>query len=191
MPVYERTPKNSHLDTIWYEIDMLEFAFRKLKHEPPALASPDWNLLIEGFLLHYRNLIQFFSGSERKHRRGSDLSFAEPDIWADRALQTSEIDAIRRPARELEDKYWDDISQFLQHCTVRRYRDSMEWNLLEMYGRITEIIQCFAQSFPRPDEKPQPVTLIASLRGASTATVSTQQTFIDSTLFLGNDSDED
>src|SRR5262249_52025301 len=126
------------------------------EHEPPAPMSPDWNLLIEGFLLHYRNLIQFFSGNERKHRRGSDLSFVEPDIWAGRVLQSSEIDAIRRPARELEDKYWEDISQFLQHCTVRRYKDSKEWNLSEMYGCITGIIQCFAQSFPRPEEKSHP-----------------------------------
>jgi hypothetical protein len=67
--MYERTSKDTHLDTIWYEMDMLEFSYKEFKQKTPPQQSPQWNLLIEGFLLHYRNLIQFFSGSEERHKR--------------------------------------------------------------------------------------------------------------------------
>jgi hypothetical protein len=58
--------KGSHLDTIHYEIDMLEYAFAKSKS---ALTPPELNMTIESFLLHYRNLIEFFSGAKHREKR--------------------------------------------------------------------------------------------------------------------------
>jgi hypothetical protein len=70
----ERKRKESHQDTIWYEIDMLEYCYAVLEKNPPAITNARWNLLVEGFLLHYRNLIQFFGGNAERHRRhGNDL----------------------------------------------------------------------------------------------------------------------
>src|SRR5690349_3163834 len=113
---YERTRKSSHLETVRYEMDMLEFALYKLS-KCETSAGPDWNLLIEGFLLHYRNLIEFFSG--KKHRNNSDISIADPEVWSGRKLTKEELDRLQPVAKELEDEYWTDISQFLQHCTAR------------------------------------------------------------------------
>jgi len=49
--MYKRTRKETHLDTIWYEIDMLEYCSDVLFNSPPPTNDPYWNLLIEGFLL--------------------------------------------------------------------------------------------------------------------------------------------
>src|SRR5438874_13489068 len=76
-PRYERTRKESPLETIYYEIDMSEFAFGKLGAHSGG-AGPEWNLLIEGFFMHYRNAISFFSG--KKHRAG-DISTKEPEVF--------------------------------------------------------------------------------------------------------------
>ena len=88
--MYERTSKETHLETIWYEMDMLvEFSYgREFEKKAFAPQSPQWNLLIEGFLLHYRNLIQFFSGSEERHKRykGNDLSTFDPAPWGQRSF---------------------------------------------------------------------------------------------------------
>jgi hypothetical protein len=62
---YERSKKGSHLDTIHYEIDMLEYTLSKMTKA--ELPPPEFNMTLECFLLHYRNLIEFFSG--KKHRK--------------------------------------------------------------------------------------------------------------------------
>lgn len=105
--MYERTSKDSHLDTIWYEIDMLEFSYKEFQQNTPKPQSPQWNLLIEGFLLHYRNLIQFFAGSENRHKRykGNDLSTFDPQPWAGRQLTKEEIDSMRVPGDKLDKAY--------------------------------------------------------------------------------------
>jgi hypothetical protein len=62
-PRYERTRKESPLETLYYEIDMLEFAFGKLGAHSGG-AGPEWNLLIEGFLMHYVERDFFFQRQE-------------------------------------------------------------------------------------------------------------------------------
>jgi hypothetical protein len=149
--MYERTSKETHLDTIWYEMDMLEFSYQEFTKNTPAQQSPHWNLLIEGFLLHYRNLIQFLSGSEERHKRykGNDLSTFDPMTWAKRKLTKEEIDAIKIPGEKLDQKYSNKISNLLQHCTVVRIEPLQGWEMEKMYREIEPIISAFAKSFPR------------------------------------------
>jgi len=45
--MYERTHKESHLDTIWYEIDMLGHCFSVLVNDPPLTTDLHWNLPVE------------------------------------------------------------------------------------------------------------------------------------------------
>jgi hypothetical protein len=120
----ERTRKESHLDTIWHEIDMLEHCHKILRDSPPPATDPCRNLLIEGFLLHFRNLIQFYSGNEHRHKRNkNDLSTLEPAVWAGRALtpeEEKEVDAMRAPGKALDDTFSDKVSVCLQHCTIER-----------------------------------------------------------------------
>src|ERR1700680_1311205 len=101
--MYERTSKNTHLDTIWYEMDMLEFSYQDFMKKTPPQQSPRWNLLIEGFLLHYRNLIQFFSGNENRHKRfkGNDLCTFDPMPWENRQLTKGRDRRDQSPRREV------------------------------------------------------------------------------------------
>jgi hypothetical protein len=175
MGAYERSRKISQLDTIWYEISMLGFthsALTKMKQVP----EPESNLYIEGFLLHYRNLIQFFSGNPDKYRKGgtgkpADLSTFAPEAWAKRKLTDDEIAKIQAPARQLEQKYWDDISQFLQHCTERRFVEFKDWNLAEMFKELDPIVSAFHKSFPHQEEPRRPNATVLSSNGAHTATI--------------------
>jgi hypothetical protein len=165
-PRYERTRKESPLATIYYEIDMLEFAFRKLGAHSGG-SGPEWNLLIEGFLLHYRSALEFFSG--KKHRSG-DISTKHPELWAYRKLTEQEVNDIQLPARKLEHDYWKDISQFLQHCTERRHKEFKDWKLPEMFERLKPITTAFRKSFPRPKDS-QAAAGKTSLEAATTQTL--------------------
>jgi hypothetical protein len=150
MAVYERSRKRSQVDTIWYEISMLGFCHVELTSNP-KLSEPERNLLIECFLLHYRNVIQFFSGNPRKHR-DADLSTHAPERWAGRQLTAEEIANMQVPGRALEDKHWLDVSQFLQHCTERRFIEFREWPLDDMFEALDPIVTAFHQSFPPSHE---------------------------------------
>ena len=164
--MYERNRKSSHLATVYYEVDMLEFTFRKVS-ESESGAGPDWNLLIEGFLLHYRNLIEFFSG--KKHRlNGSDISIADPEVWSGRTLTEAEMSQLQPIAQELENDYWTDISQFLQHCTLRRHLEFREWDIAKMFERLTPVLKSFEAMFPRA-----PVAAITKLTRTSSSAAGT------------------
>jgi hypothetical protein len=149
----ERTRKESHLDTIWYEIDMLEYCHKTLRDSPPPTTDPSWNLLIEGFLLHFRNLIQFYGGNENRHRRhGNDLSTLQPEVWAGRPLvqnEQQEVDAMRTPGAALDNAFSDKISVCLQHCTVQRAETLTDWDVAQMFADIDNINAVFKKSFPR------------------------------------------
>ncbi len=144
MSKYERSRKGSHLDTIYYQIDMLEYAFFKSRRDD--LPVPEMNMTIECFLLHYRILIEIFSG--KKHR-GSDISVAHPEVWTGRKLTPEETEALAIPAEKLVDEYWTDISQFLQHGTQRRFEEFKDWNLQEMWDKLESPVKFFREIFPR------------------------------------------
>ena len=106
--------------------------------------------MIEGFLLHYRNLIQFFGGNEQRHRRHrNDLSMFAPEVWANRALAPEEIEALKTPGKQLDDEFSDKISVCLQHCTRERAETLTDWNIKDMYERLTALVAVFTKSFPR------------------------------------------
>jgi hypothetical protein len=169
MSFYERSEKKSHLDTVWYEIAMLGFCYAELKKRPEA-AEPERNLLVEGTLLHYRNLLEFFSGSKHrpaKNGKPADISTVDPRVWAFRDLTAEELAKIQAPARALETKYFEDLSQFLQHCTERRFVDSMQWDLDTMFAEMKPIARAFREAFAtKPERRENEVTL--STNDAST-----------------------
>jgi hypothetical protein len=154
------------LDTVHYEIDMLEYALAKTTK--PELPPPELNMRLECFLLHYRNLIEFFSG--KKHRKnGTDISVARPEVWCGRALKADERDAMVTSATELMDEYWEDISQFLQHCTQRRFLEARDWDPQKMSNRLKPATEYFRKAFPRTDSRNGGFVLGPS--SASTATL--------------------
>jgi len=100
-----RPLKLNHVETILYEMDMLDFCFRRLRERKRAGA--DYNLCIEGFLLHYRNLIQFFGNH-------MGLKAGKPAEWSlQRRLSDAEIAAIQDAS--LLKQYDGPISIYLCH----------------------------------------------------------------------------
>jgi hypothetical protein len=144
--IYERTEKESYLDIIYYEWNMLNFAFEHFKLGKSRFSQPQWNLLIEGFLLHYRNLIRFFSGKEHRTHKG-DLSTMHSEIWANRNLTEDETQRIKVPALALDAEYHSKISKYLQHCTIDRITPA-EWDLERMHAHLGPIFKVFEHAFP-------------------------------------------
>jgi hypothetical protein len=143
--LYERRQKESHRETVTYEIEMLHFCFDNLPQDRSCDRSNEY-LLLEGFLLHYRNLLEFFSGTH--HRAGYDISMADSSTWGNRELGAAEIAAIITPAKVLDHKYHQTISTYLQHCTLLRHEQTMAWDAAEMRKDIDPIITEFVRAFP-------------------------------------------
>lgn len=143
---YERTEKSSHLDTVRYEIDMLHYALAESANRHAPNGDAMMNVLIECALLHYRNLIRFFSGE--KHQNG-DLSMANSKDWAEGKLSTRPRNEMQRIGLALDAKYFREVSRYLQHMTLTRYLDSKQWDLGAMYADLAPAVEEFERAFPR------------------------------------------
>ena len=143
--MYSRPRKETPRDTISYEIDMLEFCSQRLP-DICDKSDPERNLYLEGFLLHYRNTIRFFSG---KGHRKDDLSTDKPLDWADRELDAADVAEIKEPAKLLDGRYHSDVSKYLQHCTLQRSKQGRDWDVERMMQEINPIIAAFEAAFPR------------------------------------------
>jgi hypothetical protein len=142
MPLTTTTYENlTHSDTILYEINMLRHAAAKLNEHNWENERDAW-VHLESFLLHYRNLIEFFG---KKDRRNTDLHITT--IWellkieAPTNLHTIYNDGIVLYERyEPSDKAGGGrISQFLSHCTQKR-TDPKSWDVNPMMHDIDPLI---------------------------------------------------
>lgn len=142
--MYSRQMKSSHLDTVAYEIDMLRFSLMRLGQAPPTWVARDKDVYIEAFLLHYRNLVRFFSGNEH---RSNDLSMKKRrSDWAGRDVTDEEAAKYRQEAAPLDEKYFKTISVYLQHCTSERMIIK-EWPFSDMYNEIQPLVNAFEMDF--------------------------------------------
>jgi hypothetical protein len=91
-----RPDKLSHLETILYEIDMLRYAAFRLRS---AKGWDEW-VFLESFLLHFRNLIEFF-GSDYPNR--DNLSIVKAELFG------PEGETI--PGRQLQKLYRKDYGK--------------------------------------------------------------------------------
>jgi hypothetical protein len=144
-----RPSKFSHAQTILYEIEMLRFtvgAFAEADKEPDERSS--WRNL-ECFLLHFRNLIEFFG---KPQPRKNDLNIRMPEkIWPDSATRPC-ADVLNPLQREdLWNKYEaqveDKISRYLQHCTEQRV-DAKNWRVREMFEELDPLMSEFEKLLP-------------------------------------------
>src|SRR6266849_4668116 len=91
--IYSRPEKLNDAQTVLYEIDMLRFAYERLASPPATWTLADEWVYLEDFLLHYRNLIQFFG--KLNDVDGADLSITKPEaIWDGQLPPKSELDAL-------------------------------------------------------------------------------------------------
>ncbi len=160
-----RPRKLEHVQTIHYEMDMLDYCYGRLRERKWADAN-DYYLCIEGFLLHYRNLIQFF-GNHTGLRAGN------PKDWSPRPLSDAEVVSIQNASLLAE--YDGQISQYLCHCTPVRAERDIEWKHIEMQGKIAPLLTNFRKLFPSEPRKPKEMLMLGA-ESVSTATVEKRRT---------------
>jgi hypothetical protein len=160
--VHERSQKNNPRDTILYEFDMLRHCAGTLSakkaiadHSGSDRDGAEYYLGIEGFLLHFRNILAFFTN---KRLTNTDLTLDRPEQWAERAVDPHEYGDLTVRSKQLNDKYgvtvnekksdcYDQISKYLQHCTVLRHERSKKWNIESMFADILPILDDFETRF--------------------------------------------
>jgi hypothetical protein len=141
-----RPAKLTHAQTILYEIDMLKFAASSFQTEASWSA---WRNL-ECFLLHFRNLIEFFG---KPQPRGDDLNIGKPElVWPDRPTMPNAETLSRLRREDLWIKYEgpqedEKISRYLQHCTEQRV-ENKTWNVREMFEELSPLLDEFEGLLP-------------------------------------------
>lgn len=136
-----RPKKASPQETIEYEINMLRFAHIQINRAAQSddLRDHRFWMMIECFLLHYRNLIQFLSPSGKwKDDLSLENDFGEQVNEAKRI----EIELIIAP---LIKKYSKQISKYLAHCTRLRHELDRDWQVNEMYAELLPAIHLFSE----------------------------------------------
>ena len=145
---YSRRDKENDAQTVLYEIDMLHFARERLEAPQPWWCERDGWLYLENFLLHYRNLIEFFG---KQQQEDGDLSILEPErIWPGRVPDKAVLDSMTKP--DLRKKYDtrpnpEAISKYLHHCTIQRTQ-AKHWDVSKMYEELRPIIERFVSLLP-------------------------------------------
>ncbi len=175
---------DAHHNTILYEIDMLRFSYRRIVMPPDGATDADVWAYLESFLVHYRNLLDFFGNEEP---RKTDLTLSRPqDIWpvhhgADTYEQPTprDIEQMRQKGLALREEYEDSskqfatISRYLQHCTTFR-TSPKEWYPVKMMHDIGAVLTMLEKHLPRftPAKDSRPVDRDHFLGGQSVSTAS-------------------
>ncbi len=147
-----RADKLTHAQTILYEIDMLRFAYDRMPFLWADAREADLWVYLETFLLHYRNLVEFFGKAPTKK---TDLSIQRPDrIWPNpkscpNATELAEMQALGEELKgTYEDPKKDDtISRYLQHCTEHRI-EAKSWEPREMMFVMENLMRLFEKHVP-------------------------------------------
>jgi hypothetical protein len=176
-----RADKLEEYQTVLYEIDMLRFAYAKVVAPWDGARDGDVWVYLESFLVHYRNLLDFFG---KRPACDTDLTIERPEvIWAAKAgldARRPSPDVLHR-AQELGRRLWekyedrtrrdDTISRYLQHCTT--FRTSFkEWFPVEMMSEMNDVLELFEKHLPefRPGANSAPVDRAHFLGGSSVST---------------------
>lgn len=177
-----RPSKYTNAETILYEIDML-----RCTAEQFGKSENQWGewCNLECFLLHFRNLIEFF---RNPHPRGDDLNIQTPEkIWPNPATMPTPAQLAPLHREDLWTKYEvrdqaqvnDKISRYLQHCTEQRV-EGKEWKVGEMFAELEPLMSAFENLLPNKDRPwgapPTSLMLVVGNASYSTATSSPRTT---------------
>ena len=140
---------------------MLEYCFGRLR-EGKWAERRGYYLCIEGFLLHNRNLTEFFGNH-------GGLRVRQPQNWSPRTLSEAELKSIQD--RHLLDSYHALISRYLGHCDGIRAEKDRDWKHIEMNLKMEPLLTNFRKLFPSRSEavKDEPVLGPESVSTAATS----------------------
>lgn len=158
-------PKSQLIDVINYEIEMWRRCHAGIRHARDVFHrhhSPDhlfeYNLRIEGFLLHTRNLLGFLTNQLSKP---TDLGVRQD--WVAQRLGRGTIASFMKRAREVNSKHrgdgttcYDEISKFLNHCSDQRSERPKSWETDGIYADLSPILQEFKNAFADRPRTPPP-----------------------------------
>jgi len=166
-----RPDKLSYTQTMLYEIDMLRWTARRLLRNQWGEKIDQW-ICLESFLVHFRNLIQFF-GSSRLQT--DDLHITRSgDFWPDTSTRP-DTKVLQESGRKLCDKYENHekephtISKYLHHCTTTRIEPQV-WDIGEMYNELQATLISFENLLSdksRPWQTPAEAEIPLSFKGAT------------------------
>jgi len=160
--------KESHLGTIQYEIGMLHYSLEWLMlHGPDHEPAEERHVFLEAYLLHYRNLVNFLSGSGGS---AGDLTIKKPQVWAESKYTEELIAEISKVAKEAYTAHSGNISTFLAHCTEDRHDRVQQWQPDKMYVVLKPAIDLFMKSFPK-NEPNRGQSVVLGPESHSTATI--------------------
>lgn len=178
--MHERTGKETAVQVILYEREMLEHCAKTCNSKRDGWeasrseeARAEYNLVIEGFLLHFRNLLGFLIN---KRIAATDLTINHPEQWANgRAVDATLLSKLTDRARDVNTKHalsekvdcYTKISWFLQHCTEHRYLRHADWDIEIMFADITPVLDVLLRHVGGAPTKPHVVSV--GSKGHSTA----------------------
>ncbi len=149
-------PKSQPVDVIAYESDMWRRSANAIAPKKDAYrksGTPDdlyeYNLRIEGFLLHTRNLLAFLT-----NRRQKETDLTVNDDWVKQQINIRMISGLVKHAKIVDKKYrgegdtcYDEISKFLSHCADQRYTRAKVWDCDGMFAELDPVIREFETLF--------------------------------------------
>jgi hypothetical protein len=169
-----RPSKLSNAQTILYEIDMLRFTKDRLLSSFQFPSNGDKWIYLESFLLHYRNLLEFFKGNSK---RDDSLCSSKPEqIWGSQHPDKESLNKLN--TKDLWEKYESGsskISKYLQHCTTQRVIDK-SWDIEQMYKELCPVLDKFLSLLPEYKEHPDWRSKYTSFLTSDVKTGSTQST---------------
>lgn len=157
--MHERSPKNEPIDTIMYEIEMLRHCAQTLGQKQTSAqqavgsqyAKAEYYLCIEGFLLHLRNLLAFFTN---RCDEATDLGINNPKQWARKEILPKNYADLIKSAKEVNQKFgqgkrtcYAQISKFLQHCTTFRSEEARRWDVEGIFADFDPVLREFEKRF--------------------------------------------
>ena len=161
--MHERSPKNSAIDTLLYERDMLrhcaETIYAKRQRFQKNFSDEDavceYYLGIEGFLLHFRNLLGFFINKGSRSTDSTDLTIARTTSWSNgRPVDERITEELTKRAGIVNQSHglgkgdcYRKISWFLQHCTTHRHQETRSWDIERMFADIESVLDDFVKHF--------------------------------------------
>ncbi|MGD0221642.1 MAG: hypothetical protein ABSF71_04840 [Terriglobia bacterium] len=123
-----------------YELDMLAATISFLSKDPGGTDQATWNAYLESFVLHLRNLIDFFYPSKKPKA---------DDILAEHYVTNVALWNAHRPVktnflREAETK----ANKQVAHLTYTRLAADKNWSWAAISGDLEQVVTCFLNSLP-------------------------------------------
>jgi hypothetical protein len=161
-----RIAKTNHKITILYEIYMMRYAFRRLQPRL-GLSNPETWSWLEVFLLHYRNLIEFFGRDDKQGKPPQKGDLHVLTFWKlENVSEPDDLQGFYQAGKALfldADIGNKAISKRLAHCTdqrlpLKKWPISMYKKIEELIARIEPILEPYPAEL-QPSELPVILTV--------------------------------